>query len=100
MEVCLRRISCDSVRIGLRWISTSPVFVRVAIGWILLIYGSLHRWDDLPMSTTTSFAWASEMTVACLWLAPVLLLVARWSTDLGVVFIIFSIPCTGMTNDE
>ena len=40
------------------------------------------------------------MTAARLWLASVLVVVARWSTDLNVIFIISGIRCTAMIEDE
>jgi hypothetical protein len=40
------------------------------------------------------------MTAAYLWLASVLVVVARWSTDLDVIFIISSVRCTTMIEDE
>ena len=40
------------------------------------------------------------MTAARLWLASVLVIVARWSMNLDVIFIIFGIRCTAMMEDE
>jgi hypothetical protein len=40
------------------------------------------------------------MMAARLWLAFVLVVVARWSTDLDVIFIIFGVCCTAITEDE
>ena len=40
------------------------------------------------------------MTAARLRLASVLVVVARWSTDLGVIFIISGVRCTAMIEDE
>ena len=40
------------------------------------------------------------MTAARLRLASVLVVVARWSTDLDVIFIISGIRCTAMIEDE
>ena len=40
------------------------------------------------------------MTVARLRLASVLVVIARWSTDLDVIFIISSARCTTMIEDE
>ena len=39
------------------------------------------------------------MTAARFWLAPVLVVVARWSTDLDVISIISGIRCTAMIED-
>ena len=54
------------------------------------------------LSTTTSFPGSNEggaMTVARLRLASVLVVVARWSTNLDVIFI-SGIRCTVMIEDE
>ena len=40
------------------------------------------------------------MTAACLRLASVLVVVARWSADLDVIFIISGVRCTAMIDDE
>jgi hypothetical protein len=40
------------------------------------------------------------MTAACLRLASVLVVVARWSTDLDVIFTISSVRCTNMIENE
>ena len=40
------------------------------------------------------------MTAARLRLASVLVVIARWSTDLDVIFIISSVRCTTMFEDE
>ena len=40
------------------------------------------------------------MTAAHLWLASVLIVVIRWSIDLDVIFIIPSVCCTIMIEDE
>ena len=40
------------------------------------------------------------MTEVRLWLASLLVLVARWSMDLDVIFIISGIRCTAMIEDE
>jgi hypothetical protein len=36
----------------------------------------------------------------CLWLVPVLVVVARWSIDLDVIYVISSVLCTALTVDE
>ena len=106
MEVCLRRISWDSVGAGLRWISLDPVFV------CLRSCGSRFDLSDLQLSSTAMVpalvCWSfgalvrqlpdcllqqglpgsgdgGVMTVARLRLAPVLVVVARWFTDLDVI---------------
>ena len=43
MEVCLRRISWDSVDAGLRWIYFDLVFILVFTCLILPIFASIHR---------------------------------------------------------
>ena len=40
------------------------------------------------------------MTAVCLWLASVLAVVGRWSTDLDVIFIIYDVHCTVMIEDK
>ena len=40
------------------------------------------------------------MTVARLRLASVLVVAARWSTDLDVIFVISDVRCTAMIEDE
>ena len=40
------------------------------------------------------------MTAARFRLASVFVVVARWSTDLNVIFIMFSVRCTIMIEDE
>ena len=121
MEVCLRRISWDSIGAGLRWISLDPVFVR------LHSCGSRFDLSNLQLSSSAMVAalvcWSfgvlarrlpdcllqqglpdsgdgGAMTAARLRLAPVLVVVAMWSTDLNVIFIISGICCTIMIDDE
>lgn len=40
------------------------------------------------------------MTAASLWLVSVLVVVARWSTDLNVIFIISDVHCIVIIEDE
>ena len=40
------------------------------------------------------------MTAACLRLASVLVVVARWSINLDVIIIIYDVRCTAMIEDE
>ena len=40
------------------------------------------------------------MMAARLWLASMFVVVARWSTDLDVIFIISCVPCTTINEDE
>ena len=52
------------------------------------------------LSTMTSRLSTTTMTVARLLLASVLIVVARWSTDLDVIFITSSVHCSTMIEDE
>ena len=114
MEVCLRRIYP-------RWICSDLVVVRLcscvfrldpsdlrfsssAVVVVLLrwSYGALARRlpDCLLQQGLPSSNEGGTMTAAHLWLAPVLVVVARWSMDLDVIFIISSVRCTAMIEDE
>ena len=120
MEVCLRRISWDSVGAGLRWISLDPVFV------CLRSCGSRFDLSNLQLSSSAMVAapvcWSfgalarrlpdcllqqglpgsgdgGVMTAARLRLAPVLVVVARWSIDLVVIFITSCVLCTSMIDE-
>ena len=44
--------------------------------------------------------WGLSMTPARFRLASILVVVARWFTDLDVIFIIFYVCCTAMIEDE
>ena len=114
MEVCLRRIylwwicsdlvvvrlhSCvfRLVLSDLRYSSSKAVAVLVR--WF---YGTLARRlpDRLLQQVVPGSGDGGAMTAARLRLALVLVLVARWSTDLDVIFIIFCVRCTSMIEDE
>ena len=121
MEVCLRRISRDSVGAGLRWICLDPVFVRLRLGvyrfdpsdlrlsssamvaaLVRWSYGALARRlpDCLLQQGLPGSGEGGAMTAARLRLAPVLVVVARWSMDMVVIFIISVILCTAMIENE
>ena len=114
VEVCLRRIY-------LWWICSDLVVVRLrscVFGLDLsdLRYSSsaavavLGRWsygalarrlpDCLLQQVVPDSGDGGAMTAARLRLASVLVVVARWSTDLDVIFIISGIRCTAMIEDE
>ena len=114
MEVCLRWIYP-------RWICSDLVVVRLCscvfrLDPFDLRYSSsatvvvLVRWsyralarrlpDCLLQQVVPDFGDGRVMTAGRLRLASVLVVVARWSTDLDVIFIIFSVRCTTMIEDE
>ena len=114
MEVCLRRIY-------LWWICSDPVVVRLRLrvfeldlfglhysssaavaGLVRWSYGALARRlpDCLLQQVVPDSGDGGAMTAARLRLASVLVVVARWSTDLDVISIISSIRCTAMIEDE
>ena len=114
VEVCLRRI-CPS------WICSDLVVVRVPscvfrLDPSDLRYSSsaavdvLLRWsyealarrlpDCLLQQVLPGSGEGGAMTAARLQLASVLVVVARWSTDLDVIFDIFSVRCTSMIENE
>ena len=114
VEVCLRRIYP-------RWICSDLVVVRlcscvfrldpfdlryspsatvaVLVRWS---YGALARRlpDCLLQQVVPDSGEGGVMTVARLRLASVIVVVARWSTDLDVIFIISSVRCTAIIEDE
>ena len=117
VEVCLHRISRDSVGTGLRWICLDPIFVRFRLGVYrfdpsdlrlssLAMVATLVRWsygalarrlsDCLLQQGLSGSGEGGAMTAAHLRLAPVLVVIARWSMDLVVIFITSSILCTAM----
>ena len=110
MEVCLRRISWDSVGAGLRWIYLDPVFVHLrscgsrfdlsnlqlsssamVAALVCWSFGALARRlpDCLPQQGLPGSGEGGAMTAARLRLASVLAVVARWSTDLDVILLFF-----------
>ena len=114
VEVCLRRIYlwwiCSDVVVvrlrscvfgldfsDLRYSSSAAVAVLVR--WS---YGALARRlpDCLLQQVVPDSDEGGVMTAARLRLVSVIVVVARWSTDLDVIFIIFGIRCTAMTQDE
>ena len=114
VEVCLRQIYpwriCSKLVIvrlrlcvfkfdpsDLRYSSTAAVAVLVR--WS---YGALARrlLDCLLQQVFPNSGKGGAMTAARLRLASVLVVVTRWSMSLNVIFIIFSIRCTTMIEDE
>ena len=114
MEVCLRWIClwwiCSDLVIvhlrscvfrldpsDLRYSSSTAIVVLVR--WP---YGALARRlpDCLLQQVLPGSGEGRAMTAACLQLASVLVVVARWSTDLFVIFIISSVRCTVMIEEE
>ena len=77
---------------------SSPAAVAVLVRWS---YGALARRlpDCLLQQGLPGSGEGGAMTAARLWLALVLVVVARWSTDLDVIFVISSVRCT-MVEDE
>ena len=65
-------------------------------------YGALARrlFDCLLQQVVPGSGDGGAMTAARLRLASVLVVVARWSTDLDVIFIISSVRCTTIIEDE
>ena len=121
MEVCLRRISRESVGGCLRWIQLDPIFVRLRLCVFKLnpsdlLFSSsatvvvLVRWSHVALARRISDCLLQQvlpsssdggvMTAARLWLALVLIVVARWSTDLVVIFVASRFFCTALTVDE
>ena len=114
VEVCLRRIylwwiCSDLVVVRLRSCVfglnpsnlrySSSAAVAVLVRWS---YGALARRlpDCLLQQVVPDSGDGGAMTAARLRLASVLVVVARWSTDLDVIFIISSVRCTTMIEDE
>ena len=65
-------------------------------------YGALARRlsDHLLQQVVPDSGDGGAMTAARLRLASVLVVVARWSMNLDVIFIIFGVRCTTMIKDE
>ena len=65
-------------------------------------YGGLaRRLPDCPLQQVVpGFGDGGVMTGARLRLASMLVVIARWSTDLDVIFIISGIRCTTMIDDD
>ena len=113
VEVCLRRIYpqwicsglfvvrlCSCVfRLDPSDLHSSSAAVAVLVRWF---YGVLARRlpDCLLQQGLPGFGEGGAMTAARLRLASVLVVVARWFTDLDVIFIISSVRCTIMIEDE
>ena len=120
LEVCLRRISWDPVGVCLRWIRLDPVFARLRLCVCRLepsglcfsssaAVAVLVRWshgalarrlpDCLLQRCLPGSDEGGAMTAARLRLASEIVVVARWSTDLDVIFT-SSVFCTTLTVDE
>ena len=120
VEVCLERISRDLIGVCLRWIHVDLVFARlcscvyrldildlrfsslasvaVLLRWS---YGVLARWlrDYLLEQGLLGSDDGGAKSAARLQLAPMLVVVSRWSTDLDLFFV-YDILCTFLTVDE
>ena len=113
MEVCLRRIClswiCSDLfvvrlrscvfRLDTFDLPSSSTAIAVLVHWF---YGSLARrlLDCLLQQILPGSDEEGAMTAARLRLASVLVVVARWSTNLDVIFIISGIRCTAIIEDE
>ena len=77
---------------------SSSAAVAVLVCWF---YGALARRlpDCLLQQVAPDSGDGGAMTAARLRLASVLVVVARWSTDLDVIFI-YDVRCTAMIEDE
>jgi hypothetical protein len=121
VKVCLQQIPLDLVGVCLRWILLDPVFVRVC--WCVFrldpsdllfsssvtvavlvhwFYGAFARRspDCLLQQGLPGSREGGAMTAAHLRLAPVLVVVARWSIDLDVISFISGVLCTTLIVDE
>ena len=74
---------------------SSSTMVAVLVHWS---YGALARRlpDCLLQQVVPDSGEGGVMTAACLRLVSVIVVVARWYTDLDVIFIIYSVRCTAM----
>ena len=113
VEVCLRWIClwwicsdlfvvrlCSCVfRLDPSYLHSSSATVVVLVRWF---YGALARRlpDCLLQQCLPGSDEGGAMTAARLRLAPVLVVVARWSTDMVVILITFFVLCTVMIEDE
>ena len=86
---------CSCVfRLDPSYLHSSSVAVAVLVRWF---YGALaQRLPDCLLGSGEGGA----MTAARHRLASVIVVVARWSTDLDVIFIISSVRCTAIIEDE
>ena len=121
MEVCLRRISRDSGGAGRRWTNFDLFFVRPCLGvykfdpsdlrlsssatvvaLVRYFYGVLVQrlLDCLTQQGLPSFREGGAMTTERLRLALVFVVVARWSTDMVIIFITSVTLCTVMIENE
>jgi hypothetical protein len=78
-----------------------PSSVMVVV-WVCWSYGALLRQlsDCLLQQGFCNSIEGGPRTKVCLWLAPVLVVTARWSIDLDVIYVISSVLCTALNVDE
>ena len=78
---------------------SSSATVAVLVRWS---YGALARrlLDCLLQQVVPGSSERGAMTAARLQLASVLVIVARWSTNLDAIFFISGVRCTAMIEDE
>ena len=114
MEVCLRRIYprwiCSDLVVVLLCscvFRLDPFDLRYSLSATVVVlvrwfYGALARRlpDYLLQQVVPGSGDGGAMTAARLRLASVLVVVARWSMDLDIIFIISGIHCTAMIEDE
>ena len=114
VEVCLRRIYrlwiCSHlivVRLRLCFFWLDPSDLRYSSSAVVVVllcwsYEALARRlpNCLLQQVLPGSGKGGAMTAARLWLVSVLVVVARWFTDLDVIFIISSVCCTTMIEDE
>ena len=93
LRMCVCRLDSSYLRFS------SSAVVAVLVRWS---YGALARRlpDCLLQQVVPDSGDGGVMMAARLRLASVLVVVARWSTDLDVIFIIFSVRCTTIVEDE
>ena len=121
MEVCLWWISSDLANMCLRWIRLDPVFARLpscvkkldasdlCISSLTAV-AVLVRWshgavarrlpDCLLQQDSPDSDHGGVMAAARLRLALVFVVVARWSSDLDVIFIASDVLCTTLIVNE
>ena len=121
MEVCLRRISQDLVGACLRWTCSGPVSVRLrwrvymldsfdlrlfssglVVGLLCWFSGALIRQlpDCVLQQRLSNSDEVGAMTTVHLHVAPITVVVARWSMSLDVISVTFDVLCTDMIIDE
>ena len=91
---------CSCVfRLDPSYLHSSSATLVVLVRWF---YGALARrlTECLLQQVLPGSGEEGAMTAARLRLVSVLVVVVRWSTDLNVIFIISSVRCTTMIEDE